>query len=133
TEALPPEPAKPVVAAPKPEPKPAAKPEAPKPEPARPVAATPAKPAVTTPAAPAASGVGFAVQLGAFGQAADANALRDRARAAGFSAFVEQVRTDNGVLNRVRVGPVASRDQAEQLKAQVAAKVGVAGMVRPHP
>ena len=133
TEALPPEPAKPVVAAPKPEPKPAAKPEAPKPEPARPVAATPAKPAVTTPAAPAASGVGFAVQLGAFGPAADANALRDRARAAGFSAFVEQVRTDNGVLNRVRVGPVASRDQAEQLKAQVAAKVGVAGMVRPHP
>lgn len=133
TEALPPEPAKPVVAAPKPEPKPAAKPEAPKPEPAKPVAATPAKPAVATPAAPAASGVGFAVQLGAFGQAADANALRDRARAAGFSAFVEQVRTDNGVLNRVRVGPVASREQAEQLKAQVAAKVGIAGMVRPHP
>ena len=133
TEALPPEPAKPVVAAPKPEPKPAAKPEAPKPEPAKPVAATPAKPAVTTPAAPAASGVGFAVQLGAFGQAADANALRDRARAAGFSAFVEQVRTDNGVLNRVRIGPVASREQAEQLKAQVAAKVGIAGMVRPHP
>ncbi|MEN5209979.1 SPOR domain-containing protein [Stenotrophomonas terrae] len=133
TEALPPEPAKPVAAAPKPEPKPAAKPEAPKPEPARPVAATPAKPAVTTPAAPAASGVGFAVQLGAFGQAADANALRDRARAAGFSAFVEQVRTDNGVLNRVRIGPVASREQAEQLKAQVAAKVGIAGMVRPHP
>lgn len=135
TEALPPEPAKPVVAAPKPA---APKPEAPKPEPARPepakpVAATPAKPAVTTPAAPAASGVGFAVQLGAFGQAADANALRDRARAAGFSAFVEQVRTDNSVLNRVRVGPVASREQAEQLKAQVAAKVGIAGMVRPHP
>ncbi|HEX7990231.1 MAG TPA: SPOR domain-containing protein [Stenotrophomonas sp.] len=135
TEALPPEPAKPVVAAPKPA---APTPEAPKPEPARPepakpVAATPAKPAVTTPAAPAASGVGFAVQLGAFGQAADANALRDRARAAGFSAFVEQVRTDNGVLNRVRVGPVASREQAEQLKAQVAAKVGIAGMVRPHP
>lgn len=130
TEALPPEPAKPVVAAPKPA---APKPEAPKPEPAKPVAATPAKPAVATPAAPAASGVGFAVQLGAFGQAADANALRDRARAAGFSAFVEQVRTDNGVLNRVRVGPVASREQAEQLKAQVAAKVGIAGMVRPHP
>ncbi|WP_269790307.1 SPOR domain-containing protein [Stenotrophomonas sp. Iso1] len=129
TEALPPEPAKPVAAAPRPEaPKPAPKPEAPKP-----VAATPAKPEVRTPAAPAASNVGFAVQLGAFGQAADANALRDRARAAGFSAFVEQVRTDNGTLNRVRVGPVANRAEAEQLKAQVAAKVGIAGMVRPHP
>ena len=90
------------------------------------------KPAVA-PSAPAASGVGFAVQLGAFAQAADANAMRDKVRAAGFSAFVEQVRTDKGVLHRVRVGPVASRAEADQLKAQVAARVGVAGMVRPHP
>ncbi|MFL6957259.1 SPOR domain-containing protein [Nocardiopsis yanglingensis] len=113
----------------KPEPpKPAPKPE-PKPE------ATASKPATApaTPAAPAASGVGFAVQLGAFGQANDANALRDKVRAAGFSAFVEQVRTEKGTLHRVRVGPVANRADAEQLKAQVAAKVGVAGMVRPHP
>ncbi|WP_416058464.1 SPOR domain-containing protein [Stenotrophomonas maltophilia] len=120
---------------------PAAKPEPPKPqpkpEPAKPQPkpeATASKPeAPATPAAPAASGVGFAVQLGAFGQANDANALRDKVRAAGFSAFVEQVRTDKGTLHRVRVGPVANRADAEQLKAQVAAKVGVAGMVRPHP
>ena len=79
----------------------------------------------TPPAPPAAADVGFAVQLGAFGNAADAGKLRDRARAAGFSAFVEQVRTDKGVLNRVRVGPVASRAEADQLKAQVAAKLGV--------
>ena len=131
TEALPPEPvaaAKPV--APKPEPKPApTKPEPAKPEPAATAAAKPVAP----PAAPAASSIGFAVQLGAFGQAAEANALRDKVRAAGFSAFVEQVRTDKGTLNRVRVGPVANRAEAENLKAQVASKVGVAGMVRPHP
>ncbi|CAG2086157.1 SPOR domain-containing protein [Xanthomonas arboricola pv. juglandis] len=133
TESLPPEPAKPVVAAPKPAeaPKPApAKPEVAKTEPAKP---EPAKPAVAAPAAPAASSVGFAVQLGAFGRAEDADALRDRVRAAGFSAFVEQVRTDKGALNRVRVGPVANRGDAEQLRAQVAAKVGISGMVRPHP
>ncbi len=126
TEALPPEPvatAKPV--APKPEPKPAPA----KPDPAATAAAKPVAP----PAAPAASSIGFAVQLGAFGQAAEANALRDKVRAAGFSAFVEQVRTDKGTLNRVRVGPVANRAEAENLKAQVASKVGVAGMVRPHP
>jgi cell division septation protein DedD len=123
TESLPAEP----VAAAKPEPKPEPKPApAPKPE-------TAAAPPVAAPAAPAASSVGFAVQLGAFGQAAEANALRDKVRAAGFSAFVEQVRTDKGTLNRVRVGPVANRGDAENLKAQVAAKVGVAGMVRPHP
>lgn len=124
TESLPAEP----VAAAKPEPKPAA----PKPEP-KPAPAPKPETAVAAPAAPAASGVGFAVQLGAFGQAAEANALRDKVRAAGFSAFVEQVRTDKGTLNRVRVGPVANRADAENLKAQVAAKVGVAGMVRPHP
>ena len=101
------------------------------PKPQAPAATKPATPSV--PAAPAASGVGFAVQLGAFGRVEDANALRDRVRAAGFSAFVEQVRTDKGTLSRVRVGPVANRADAEQLKAQVAAKVGIAGMVRPHP
>lgn len=108
---------------------------------AKPVEKPPAKPAVApapvaaraAPAAPAASGTGFAVQLGAFGSAAEAGKLRDRARAAGFSAFVEQVRTDKGTLNRVRVGPVASRADADQLKAQVAAKLGVSGIVRPHP
>ena len=119
------------VAKPEP-PKPVTKPEAAKPEPAK-VETAASKPAPTTPAAPAASSVGFAVQLGAFGQANDAAALRDKVRAAGFSAFVEQVRTDKGTLHRVRVGPVANRADAEQLKAQVAAKVGVAGMVRPHP
>ncbi|WP_386338638.1 SPOR domain-containing protein [Xanthomonas citri pv. citri] len=143
TESLPPEPAKLVAAAPKPaevakpaptkpevtKPEPA-KPEVTKPEPAKP---EPAKPEVTAPVAPAASAVGFAVQLGAFGRAEDADALRDRVRAAGFSAFVEQVRTDKGALNRVRVGPVANRADAEQLRAQVAAKVGISGMVRPHP
>ncbi|KAB7766310.1 SPOR domain-containing protein [Xanthomonas maliensis] len=153
TEALPATPAKPVVAeaapskpaAPKPEPaKPeAAKPEATKPEatkpavskpePAKPVAAAATVATPSAPAAPAASGVGFAVQLGAFARAEDANALRDKVRAAGFSAFVEQVRTDKGALSRVRVGPVANRSEAEQLRAQVAAKVGISGMVRPHP
>ncbi|MFT3756402.1 MAG: SPOR domain-containing protein [Pseudoxanthomonas sp.] len=122
-----PEPAKPVAAAPKPveTPKPVATPAAPKPEPPKP---EPAKPA-----APAAASTGFAVQLGAFSNAAEANALRDRVRAAGFSAIVDQVNTDKGTLSRVRVGPVATRAQAEQLQAQVAAKLGQSGQVRPHP
>lgn len=130
----------PVASAPAPAPAPATQappvrseplpPEPAKPTPA-PAAAKPATPVAA--AAPAAGGVGFAVQLGAFGRVEDANALRDRVRAAGFSAFVEQVRTDKGTLSRVRVGPVANRADAEQLKAQVASKVGIAGMVRPHP
>ena len=135
TQTLPSEPAKPTQAPPASTPKPVAA--APKPATATPATAAP-KPAepVAKPvesAKPAASNVGFAVQLGAFTQAADANALRDKLRAGGFSAFVEQVKTDKGTLSRVRVGPVASRADADKLKAQVAAKVGINGMVRPHP
>ncbi len=85
------------------------------------------------PAAPAAASVGFAVQLAAYSRASDATALRDRLRAAGFSAFIETVNTDKGALVRVRAGPVADRAAAEQLRAQVKAKLGLDGMVRPHP
>ena len=118
-----------------PEPKPAA----PKPAPATPPATAktetpkPAPPAARPAPAPAAANVGFVVQLAAFAKPADAEALRDRARAAGFSAFTESVKTDKGTLTRVRIGPVADRAAADQLKSQVQAKLGVAGIVRPHP
>ena len=126
-------------------PKPAettAKPAAPKPEVAKPAPAkeTPAKATAAAPApskpasAPAAASTGFAVQLGAFASADEANKLRDRARAAGLRAFVESVRTDKGVLSRVRVGPVLTRAEADQLRAQVASKLGIGdAIVKPHP
>ncbi|KRB06614.1 SPOR domain-containing protein [Lysobacter sp. Root690] len=139
---LPPEPAKPVAAKPSevkpPKPaepiKPDTKPVAAKPAETKPAAPKPAEPAKPAPAKPAAAATGFAVQLGAFGNAEEANKLRDRARAAGFSAFVEQVRTDKGTLNRVRIGPVVNRADADKLKAQVASKLGVGdALVKPHP
>jgi len=136
----------PAKAEPLPAAKPAAKPVEPAAKPAtaattpaasKPVATAPVappKPAVATPAAPAAAGTGFAVQLGAFGNADEANRLRDRARAAGLRAFVDSVRTDKGVLSRVRVGPVLTRAEADQLKVQVASKLGIAdAIVKPHP
>jgi len=127
---------------------------------ASPVAITPAKPAVIAPkpveatkpvaaaapvptakpvAVPAptpaarASDNGFAVQVGAFAAANDATALRDKLRGAGFNAFTESVNTDKGTLTRVRVGPAMTRAEADQLKAGVQSKLGIAGMVRPHP
>lgn len=104
---------------------------------AKPVAATkPAEPAMVvapTPKPVAASGTGFAVQLAAFSKATDATALRDKLRSAGFSAFTEAVSTDKGALTRVRVGPVLNRAEADQLKVQVKSKIGIDGIVRPHP
>jgi cell division septation protein DedD len=98
-------------------------------------AAKPAEPAPAAPEAPkqAAANVGFAVQLGAFSKPAEATMLRDRVRAAGMTAFTDTVQTDKGTLTRVKAGPVLSRADADKLRAQVKAKLGIDGMVRPHP
>ncbi|MGO1541603.1 MAG: SPOR domain-containing protein [Luteimonas sp.] len=94
-------------------------------------AATAPEPAAATPAA--APDVGFVVQLGAFANATDANALRDRMRQLGFSAFTDTVDTERGVLTRVKAGPVVSRAEAERLKSQINDRTQVDGMVRSHP
>lgn len=90
-------------------------------------------PASTSRAATAAT-VGFAVQLGAFSTEADANALRDKARAAGFVAFHQRIATDNGLVWRVRVGPEADRAAAERLRDSIAAKLGLREtIIMSHP
>lgn len=94
-------------------------------------AATPGAPA---PRAAAAANVGFAVQLGALSSEADASALRDRAKAAGFVAFHQRINTDRGAVWRVRVGPEADRAAADRLREQVAGKLGLKdAIVVPHP
>ncbi|MGO4774000.1 SPOR domain-containing protein, partial [Lysobacter sp. 2RAB21] len=41
---------------------------------------------------------------------------------------------DKGTLNRVRIGPVVNRADADKLKAQVAGKLGIGdALVKPHP
>lgn len=140
--AEPAKPAEPQTAATKPEPKPdtrpaPAKPAQPAPAAPKPVATapkpTPAPPTPKPATSPAAAKVGFAVQVGAFSDAVQAGALRERLRAAGFTAFTDTVTTDKGKLTRVRVGPALDRAAADQLKAQIQAKVGVDGIVRPYP
>ncbi|MCK9529788.1 MAG: SPOR domain-containing protein [Gammaproteobacteria bacterium] len=97
----------------------------------------PAKPAVTPAAAaakPTDAPQAWVVQLGSFAQAANAMALRDKARSKGFDAFVEQVKVEGGKLAyRVRVGPEAQRERADTLKLQVAKALGVDTVVMSHP
>lgn len=87
---------------------------------------------VPAPARPAAT-AGFAVQLGALRSEADANALRDRARGAGFTAFVERVNADAGTLWRVRVGPELDRASAERRRSELKSRLNVDGLVVSHP
>lgn len=98
----------------------------------KPAATAAAKPAVATP--PANNASGWAVQLAALSSESDANALRDRARAAGFASFVQKVQTDTGPRFRVRVGPEADKAAADRLRVAVAEKLGISdAVVRPHP
>ena len=94
-------------------------------------AAPPAEPATNAPAG--AADVGFVVQLGAFANAGEAAAMRDRLRGLGFTAFTDTVQTDRGLLTRVKAGPVLSRAEAEQLKTQIHGRTQIDGMVRSHP
>jgi len=81
-------------------------------------------------ALPANRAGGWAVQLGAFGSETDANKLRDRLRDLGFDGYVDNVPSGKGgKLWRVRAGPVNERTTAEQLKAQIATKMKISGIV----
>jgi cell division septation protein DedD len=91
------------------------------------------KPTATAPASPAAAGRGYVVQVSAFRTEEEALALRNRLRAAGFNTFSEPVKTDSGTLYRVRVGPAADRDAADQLRLAVSQKTGLSGVVMAYP
>jgi DedD protein len=67
----------------------------------------------------AAKGEGYLVQIGAFSSAKGASEQVERAGKAGHKAFTERVMTAQGERIRVRVGPFATRDAAEQARAKL--------------
>ncbi len=101
----------------------------------KPPAAVPAAPAPAEPAtpSPAASSRGYAVQVSAFRSEDEALTLRNKLRAAGFTAFSERVQAASGTLYRVRIGPEADRDTADHLRTELSAKMGLSGMVVAYP
>jgi len=81
---------------------------------------------------PARAG-GFAVQVAAMGSQTDANALRDKLRAAGFDGFTDSVSAGGRRLWRVRAGPQVQRAEAERVRDQIKARLGMAGNVVSMP
>lgn len=75
-----------------------------------PDAAPPAQPQSPT----AAGKEKFVVQVVALSSSSAAGDLKARLVRGGFSAYVEAVSTASGTLHRVRVGPFASRDEAQR-------------------
>lgn len=94
-------------------------------------------PNATTPEAPVAAAhpelQSWVVQMGSFGDRANADGLAGRLRAAGFDTVVEQARVAEQMVYRVQVGPEASEAGAEQLRARILDKLKLEGAVLRHP
>lgn len=80
--------------------------------------------------APASQGGSFVVQLGAFRNAANVNALVQKLRAAGYNAQTTPSPAREGELNRVWVGP-DSKDRLDQQLPALQRLTGLSGSVRP--
>jgi len=86
-----------------------------------------------TPVQTAGSTTGmWAVQLGSFSSQENAEKLAADLRKQGFAAFLSQVSTPSGQLQRVRVGPQKDREAADAMAARLQ-KAGHTGKVLPHP
>ena len=59
------------------------------------------------------------VQVGAYGDATKAREVRQKLEKAGFKTYTQVVDTKDGSRTRVRVGPFASRAEAEQAAAKI--------------
>lgn len=115
-----------------------------KPTPARPAAApvsTPAAPAPTPTPTPskaepksATSTTGaWAAQVGSFSKQATADSVAADLKAKGFKAFVVVHKDGKTTYHRVRVGPVATRADADALAKKITAKTGQAARPVAHP
>ena len=83
-----------------------------------PAPASPAAPPPPRPAPPPASG-GFAVQVGAFAEAAGAESLVAKLQGLGFAAYLAEAGGGVPAPYRVRVGPMVSREAADRMAARL--------------
>jgi DedD protein len=87
----------------------------------------PAAQAAPSPTAPAAEGR-FVVQVGAFAEASAVREARAKVEKLGLATYTQVVETANGNRTRVRLGPFATREEAERAAATVKA-AGLPGAV----
>jgi DedD protein len=92
----------------------------------------PARPAATRPAA-VPSGGGWSVQLGTFGQQANAEKLRSEVDALGYRTATETISTASGAMHRVRAVGFADATAARRAADSIASATGTRGLVaRPR-
>lgn len=69
----------------------------------------------------AAEDLRFALQIGAFGEADSAREARTRVERLGLRTYLHEIETSGGRRIRVRVGPFATRDEADKAAARLRA------------
>jgi cell division septation protein DedD len=72
----------------------------------------------------------WSVQLGSFGDAANAQRLASRVDAYGYEAAVSDIKASGKVMHRVRLGPYATRGEAEAVTSSLAVHGFVAQVVQ---
>jgi DedD protein len=87
----------------------------------------------TAKARPTTSGRGWAVQLGSFASRANADKLVRQLRAQGFGAYVLSGGSGTATRYRVRVGPMADRNDATQAEAKLKSSGHAGSLVPPSP
>jgi cell division septation protein DedD len=89
-------------------------------------------PAAMTPDVPAAPGKrAFCVQVGAFSKMEYAQGLVKKLQTLGLAAFIQDTKTMKDPLHMVRVGPYASRAEAERQAVQLRQNEGMPTLVVP--
>ncbi|RZL42740.1 MAG: SPOR domain-containing protein [Variovorax sp.] len=82
-------------------------------------AAAPAPAPAPAPAAASEANGRFVIQVGAFADAAKAREVRQKLERAGLKTYTNVAKTADGERTRVRVGPFASRTEADQAAGKV--------------
>ena len=85
------------------------------------------------PEVPERVSVGWAVQVGSFGQEANAREQAQRLREAGYAAFIERAALDRSEVWRVKIGPEVQRDRALRVRDDIQKKLDLSGIVIAHP
>lgn len=72
----------------------------------------------------------FVIQVAALATKEKVNELQDKLKDAGIKSFTQTIATDTGARTRIRVGPFASKDEAEKVRAKIV-KLGLNGTLVP--
>lgn len=85
------------------------------------------------PTAASSEVVAFAVQVGSFTARGNADRLTEQLQNSGFDAFIHPDESGSRPIWRVRVGRLATRDQAADLRAELLDQAGLEGLIVSHP